>query len=215
MSTCALVEGVPGASHPLRRHVALKPWFASLDRAGADRVKNAAAYARIEKLLEPVYREAEKVFARPPKKDGATPDFKPQPARAFLERWVFVANAPLRLGRDSVEPAVGLAAAMMLAACRGGDHAAVVALGRRLSGPEAAAQRAFAALLLLEDGRRDEALELLPELGEDGFVAPYVAAELTEDAAERARLHELARRHVQTPDQETAWQTQDRRFATP
>lgn len=215
MSTCALIEGVPGAAHPLRRHVALKAWFSTLERAGADRARNAAAFARIGKLLEPVYREAEKVFARPATKDGAAPDFKPQPARAFLERWVFAANAPLRLGRDRFEPTVGLASAMMLAGCRGGDRAGVVALGRRLSGPEAAAQRAFAALLMIEDGRRDEALELLPELGEEGFVAPFVAAELATDATQRARLHEVARRHIQTPDQETAWQTQDRRFATP
>jgi hypothetical protein len=67
--------------------------------------------------------------------------------------------------------------------------------------------------LLLEAGRGDEARELLPELSEEGFIAPFVAAELAaEEARERERLHALAGRHVQTPDQDAAWRAQARRF---
>jgi len=212
VSACALIEGVPGASHPLRVQPTLKPLFASLDLAAGDRQKNLRVLERIERLLGPLYDDAEKAFARPPQKDGVAPAFKPQAARAFLERWVFAANAPLRIGRDRFEPAAGLASAMMLAACRGERRPIAINLGRRLSGPQAMAQRAFAALLLLEADRRDEALELVPELGDEGFLAPFVAAELASDAAERERLHALAGRHVQTPDQETAWRTQTRRF---
>lgn len=212
VSACALIEGVPGASHPLRMHASLKPLFASLDGAANDRSKNLRVLDRIEGLLTPLYVEAEKAFARPPQKDGVAPPFKPQAARAFLERWVFAANAPLRVGRDRIEPATGLASAMLLAACRADRRPSAIALGRSLSGPEAASQRAFAAFLLLEANRRDEALELLPELGDEGFLAPYVAAELATTASERERLHDLARRHVQTPDQDTAWHAQVRRF---
>lgn len=212
VAACALVEGVPGPAHPLRKHPALKPLFASLDAAGQDRNKNARVLERIEKLLAPLYVEAEKAFARPPIKDGVAQPFKPQAARDFLEKWVFAANAPLRIGRDRIEPATGLASAMLLAACRADRRPAAIALGRVASGPEAQSQRAFAALLLLEGDRRDEALELLPELGDEGFLAPYVAAELATDATERTRLHDLARRHMQTPDHETAWREQAKRF---
>jgi len=212
VSACALIEGVPGTSHPLRMQASLKPLFVSLDAAANDRKKNLAVLDRIEKLLKPLYVEAEKAFARPPQKDGAAPAFKPQAARTFLERWVFAANAPLRVGRDRIEPATGLASAMLLAACRADRRPDAIALGRSLSGPEAQSQRAFTALLLLEAHRRDEALEFIPELGDEGFLAPYVAAEVATDASERERLHDLARRHVQTPDQDTAWHAQARRF---
>ena len=115
VAACALVEGVPGPAHPLRKHPALKPLFTSLDAAGQDRKKNARVLERMEALLAPLYVEAEKAFARPPIKDGVAQPFKPQAARAFLEKWVFAANAPLRVGRDRIEPATGLASAMLLA----------------------------------------------------------------------------------------------------
>ena len=102
---------------------------------------------------------------------------------------------------------------MLLAACRSDQRTRAIAVGRTLSGPEARAQRAFAALLLVEDGRADEARELLWDLGEEGFVAPFVGAELAEDVETRERLHDLAGRHVQSPDQETAWRAQKKRFA--
>lgn len=212
VSACALVEGVPGPSHPLRMQPSLRPLFTALDGAANDRKKNQRVLERIEALLRPLYVEAERAFARPPLKDGVAPEFKPQAARTFLERWVFAPNAPLRIGRDRFEPATGLASAMMLAACRADLRPAAIVIGRSLSGPEAQALRAFTALLLLESDRRDEALELLPELGDEGFLAPFVAAELATDPSERGRLHVLAGRHVQTPDQQSAWQTQARRI---
>ena len=58
-------------------------------------------------------------------------------------------------------------------------------------------------------------LELLPELGDEGFLSPYITAELTTDPAERTRAHDLARRHMQTPDHETAWREQAKRFEGP
>lgn len=214
MSACALVEGVPGAAHPLRKHPSLRALLGALEGAGQDRKKNARALERIDKLIVPLLNEAEKVFARPtPTRDGELSEFKPQPARAFLERWVFAPNAPLRIGRDRLEPVPELASAMMLAACRADLRARAVAIGRSLSGDEGRAQRAFAALLLIEDGRVAEARELAWDLGEEGFIAPFVLAELASDPEDRERLHLIAGRHLQTPDQETAWRTQARRFA--
>jgi hypothetical protein len=215
VSACALAEGVPAKAHPLRQHPSLRAIFQALDAAGSDQKKNARVLARFEKLLRPIYRDAELVFARPRATSPDRPprDFEPRPARVFLEKWVFAPNAPMRIGRDRIEPAPGVAAGIMLAACRAGERAEAIALGRRLSGPETTAQRAFAALLLAEDGRAEEARELVPELGDGGFVAPFVAAELSADEVERARLHALAGRHVDTPDQASAHATQGRRFA--
>ena len=62
VAACALIEGVPGAAHPLRKHPALKPLFASLDAAGHDRGKNARVLERLDKLLTPLYLEAERAF---------------------------------------------------------------------------------------------------------------------------------------------------------
>lgn len=214
VSACALIEGVPQSAHPLRKHPALRTIFTALDRAANDPKPNKRVLARIDKLLDPLYLEAERAFARPQPAtaNGPRREFNPRPARAFLERWVFAPNAPLRIGRDRIEPAPGLASAMLLAACRGGERDRAIALARTLSGPETRAQRAFAALLLVEDDRREEALELLPELGEDGFVAPFIAAELATDDGARQRLHALAARHVETPDQASAIASQARRF---
>lgn len=214
LSACALVEGVPARAHPLRQHRRLRAIFRALDEAAGNRRKNQRVLERMQRFLGPIYREAERVFGPPrPAADGTIRDFDPRPARAFLERWVFVANAPLRIGRDRVEPAPGLASGMMLAACRAGERGEAIAIARRLSGDETSAQRAFAGLLLIEDGRHDEARELVAELGEEGFVAPFVAAELATNAAERTRLHALAGRHVSTPDQQSALEVQRRRFA--
>jgi len=81
----------------IKRCSSLRPLFTALEAAANDRKRNQRVLERIEALLRPLYVEAEKAFARPPLKDGVAPEFKPQAARAFLERWVFAPNAPLRI----------------------------------------------------------------------------------------------------------------------
>lgn len=218
VSACTLIEGVPAPSHPLRKHPALRSALASLQQAGTDKKKNAAVLGRFDAFLDPLYRQAELAFARPryDKEKETYEAFSPAPARAYLERWVLAVNAPLKVGLERFEPVSELSAAMTLAACRADHRPRAIALSRVATGPEARSLRAFAALLLLEEARRDEARELVPNseaLGDEGFVAPLVAAELATAPAERARLHEIAGRRIQTPDQETAWRTQARRFA--
>jgi hypothetical protein len=181
-----------------------------LTAAADDKKKNAAAFAQFEKALTPAWRDAAKTFARPlidPRTEEAYP-FRSAPARAFLETWVFAPIAPLRIGVDRFEPALEVAAMMAFAACRGGLIDEAIAVTRGASGGEAAPLRAFAALLLIEAGRRTEALELVPTLGEAGFLAPWVQVELSDDGNEKRRLHALAGRQTQTPDQQLAWQVQ-------
>ena len=222
VSACTLVEGVPSPTHPLRKHPALRSALVALQQAGTDKKKNATALGRFDAFLDPLYKQAEVAFARPRyDKDKETYDaFTPGPARAFLERWVLAVNAPLKVGLERFEPVSELTAAMTLAACRADNRSRAIALSRAATGPETRALSAFAALLLLEDRNVDEARELVRRFeggagttGDEGFVAPLVLAELASDGAERARLHEVAGRRIQNPDQEAAWRAQARRFA--
>jgi hypothetical protein len=101
--------------------------------------------------------EAETVFRVARGADGASKpynDARRSKARAWLERWVIRPGAPLRVGEFGFEPAPGLRAALMLAACRGGDREAAIAYGRRARGDDEGQARAFAALLLLAGGAR-------------------------------------------------------------
>ncbi len=209
-SACGLIELVPPATHPIRKHPALRRAVTALTAAADNKKKNAEAFAQFAKALAPAWRDAAKAFERPavdPRTDESYP-FKTAPARAFLEAWVFAPIAPLRIGVDRFEPALEVGAMMAMAACRAGLVDEAIAVTRGASGDEAAPLRAFAALLLIEAGRRAEAIELAPTLGEAGFLAPWVRVELTDDPNEKRRLHALAGRQTQTPDQQLAWQIQ-------
>lgn len=214
VSACTLIELVPAPGHPLRRHPALKAGAYTLDKAGDDARRYALALGTFERNLARAFKDATSLFARPTinARTGEPNPFRSEPARFFLERWVFAPNAPLRVGEERFEPAPEVAALMAFAACRAGLPERAIQLTRGLSGDEAAPLRAFAALLLLEAERRDEALELLPTLGERGFLAPWVAAELSPAPDERLRLHALAARQLQTPDQALAHRAQALRF---
>lgn len=210
-SPCTLVEGLPAATHPARKAPDVVAPFAALERAGFDVAKNAKAYAAFVKVLDGLYASAERAFAQP--QGGGT--FAPGAAQRFLSAHVLAANAPLRVGLDGFEPAPEVAAAMALAACRAGRLDDAIALGRRATLPESGPLRAFAALLLLDRGDRAGALELAPALGAEGFLAPYVAADLALDKTAQADLHALAGRRRTTPDQDLAWRIQETRLRTP
>lgn len=207
VSACALLEGLPGPKDPIRKQRAVAAAFHALDRA-RDAKAFAAAHARFERVLAPLFSEATKVFHPA----GEEAEVDPKRAQRFLSRHVFGQDALLRIGDEAFEPRPELAAALALTACRAGDRDAAIAVGRAVGGADTAALRAFSALLLLEAGRREEALELLPNLGDDGFLAAWIAAELATDGDARRALHTRAARRVVTPDQQTALREQTRRF---
>ncbi|MFO0751462.1 MAG: hypothetical protein U1F43_38210 [Myxococcota bacterium] len=207
-SPCTLVEGIAAADHPVRKGKAVAASFAALDHAGFDVAKNAKAYEQFVKSLDGLYAAAEKAFKAP----AAGKSFVPTAAQRFLAAHVLAANAPLRVGLDGFEPGPEVAAAMALAACRAGRYDDAIDLGRRATLPESGPLRAFAALLLLERGDVPGARELDAKLGEEGFLAPFVAADLAPTAEERLRLHALAGRRRTTPDQDLAWQLQTARL---
>lgn len=205
VSGCALVEGAPGEADPIRGAPPVARAFKALDAARGDARRFLAAFARFDKALAPLFREARAAFHPEGELDRAR-------ARRFLARYVFAKDGVLRVGREGFEPRVEIAAAMAFAACRGGAREAAIAVGRAATGEEGAGLRAFAALLLLEGGDRAEAVELVATLGEGGFLAPWLEAELADDDAERRVAHARAAKRVATPDQATALAEQRRRF---
>ncbi len=206
VAACTLIEGSPDAIDPIRRARPFRAAFSALDRAGSAARANKAALGRFERALDRLMGQARRVFHP---EDPAALDR--EAARAFLERYVFGRKAVLRIGEERFEPRPEIATAMALAACRAGEPGVAVRLARRLTGAQDAPLRSLAALLLLDMGRPAEAAELAGSLGEAGFLGPWVGAELTDDPAERRRLHALAARRVSTPDQRTAVAEQRRR----
>lgn len=214
VSICTLIEGVPGKGHPVRKAPRFSAAFVALDRAGHDRARNARAHQQLVRALEQLWADAERVFKRPPARaDGSPGTFPNGPAQAFLQAWVLSKHAPLVVGLERFEPSVELAAALAVAGCRADRLDAVLSLTRGLTGTDAGSLRAVAALLLIEDGKLDEARELAATFGEQGFLAMFAAAELEADPDKRRMLHARAGERVSNADQTEAWRRQDRRFA--
>jgi len=208
LSPCALLEGLPGPKDPIRRQRAVSAAFRALDRARSPKAFGKA-HAAFVRVMAPLFDKAAQIF-HPAGEDA---EVEPKRAQRFLSRYAFGQDALLRIGDEAFEPRPEIAAALALSACRAGDHDAAIAVGRSVGGSDTAPLRAFSALLLLEAGRREEAAELLPSLGDEGFLAPWVSAELAPDADTRRRLHGLAARRVVTPDQQVALREQARRMA--
>lgn len=207
VSVCALLEGVPAAADPARK---LKPFaaaFTALDRAGRDPRRAKAAYDAFARPLARILAEAAKVFH-----PGGDREVDPRRAQRYLARYVLGRDAVLRMGDEGFEPRPEIATAMTLAACRARAVDEALGASRGMSGGDNAPLRAFAALLLLDEGRADEARELLPDLGEESFLANWVRAELATDPEARLASHRLAGKHLVTPDQETALKAQKARL---
>ncbi len=205
---CNLLEGVPGKDHPIRKTPALRNAFTLYAKAKQDAAANGRAFDAFLKVVSQAEKDAAVTFA---KKDAITgkETFKPERARRFLEAWVFGPNAPLRVGDEGFEPRAELAAVMVHAACFAGRREEGIALARRLTGSEAGSIRAFAALLLLEAGRSEEAREI--GLEGVGFVGAFVKAELAV-GEEKKGLHQKALALAVTPDQFMALDAQRKRL---
>lgn len=121
----------------------------------------------------------------------------------------------LVISDDRFEPPAPVWAALIWTACRSGrvTHALKVALRAGRNDPMFAA---FAALLLLDAGKRPEAWafagDAVTSETSGGFLVAFVAAEFAATVKDRRRLHAVASRRVSTPDQKQAIVFQEKRF---
>lgn len=212
---CGLLEGLPAAEDPIRQAPAVRASFRSLDRAGSDPVRLGAVHAALVKALERLLAEAERVFHPSEVPFRKWKKAHQRRAQRYLDDYLMGPRPVLRVGVLGFEPTAGLRAALLWTACRSGDREAAITWGRRASAPDEGPARAFAALLLLDAARRDEAAELLPRLGGDSFLVSFIRAELDPDPAARRQQHASAGRRRATQAQHSAWQRQKTRMEAP
>ncbi len=205
---CALLEHLPGPKDPVRQLAPYRSAFVAMDRAGSDPKRLGRAHDALARALDRLLGEARRVFHPA---GGRAVDAKS--AQRFLTRHVLGRTPALRVGDEQLEPARPVQAALAWTACRGGRPEVALRWARRpLAAGEVGGLTPFAALLLLDAGRVDEARELLPALGDEGFLAAWVEAELTPDPQRRLAAHARAGRRISTPAQRDAWMAQKTRL---
>lgn len=212
-SPCALIEGLPGPKSPIRRVRSVKKILAGIDNIKASPAQMDKRFVQLEQLVHDALAKAKRVFHDTPRRDWTVRDQKK--ATRYLERNVLGKTPLLQIGTLGFEPQLELRAAMMYAACRAGRNEDAIRWGRRATRREEAPARAFAALLLLDEGRRGEAKELLSVIRGPSFLTAWIRAELVESPKERARQHASARRRVTTGAQQDAVAAQAQRAAEP
>jgi hypothetical protein len=208
-SPCMLIEGLPGAKAPIRKVRSLRNILRTIDNPKAPPEEMGKRFKQLEALVHTALDKAKRVFHDTPRRDWAERDQKR--ARRYLERHVLGKRPLLQLGTIGFEPRQGLRAAMMYSACRSGDTGGAIRWGRRASRREEAPARAFAALLLLDQGRQEEAKELLSSIRGPSYLTAWIRAELSDDPDERRRQRAVARRRVTTGAQQDASAAQARR----
>lgn len=209
---CELIEGLPGKDAPLRRVPALAGAFRHLARAGTDPKRNQRVHRDLAKALTRLLAQAARVF-HPDDSPRRWSDAKRKRAQRYLRKHVLGRVPVLRVGRVGFEPQPGLRAALMASACWAGNRGAALRYGRGATAPDEGAARAFAATLLLVDGRAAEAIELVDGLDGDGFLASWVTAELASDPTVRFAAHARAKRRISSPAQERAIRAQEERWS--
>jgi hypothetical protein len=212
-SPCMLVEGLPEAKAPLRQVRSVRRILRAIDNPKAPAAEMSKRFEQLESLVHSALDEAKRVFHAKPRRDWDARDQKR--ARQYLEKYVLGKHPLLQLGTTGFEPRQGLRAAMMYAACRADRSEDAIRWGRRASRREEAPARAFAALLLIDSARSDEAKELLSAIRGPSFLTAWVRAELSEDLDERRRQRASARRRVTTGAQQDASAAQARRSEAP
>jgi len=208
-SPCALIEGLPGPKAPIRRVRTLRSTLKAIDNIKATPKQMSAYYDQLEKVVQSALGDASAVFHDTPRREWRESDQKR--AKRYLEKHVLGKHPLLQIGTLGLEPRLEVRAAMMYAACRGGRPEAAIRWGRRATRKEEAPSRAFAALLLLDAERHEEAKELLDTIRGPSFLTAWIRAELAEDPKERLRQRASARRRVTTGAQQDAVAAQERR----
>ena len=204
-----LIEGLPEAKAPLRKLRSVRSILRAIDNPKATAGEMGKRFRQLESLIHDALDDSKRVFHDVPRRDWVARDQKK--ARRYLEKHVLGKHPLLQIGTIGFEPRQGLRAAMMYAACRAGDFEGAIRWGRRASRREEAPARAFAALLLLDQGRQAEAKELLSAIRGPSYLTAWVRAELSDDPDERRRQRAIARRRVTTGAQQDAAAAQARR----
>ena len=168
-----------------------------MERSKGQIKKLSKARRLLEKSSQSLLAKAREVFRE--KNDTV----KRRALRRFLDRHVYSKTPSLILKDEGFELPTSVSATLAWLHCREGNRSKAIAQARP-GHLEPSSLVAFAALLLLDEARTDEALELLPTLDEEGFIAPFVRAELVLDAQEKIRFHRMATNRAKTQTQHDA-----------
>jgi len=211
-SPCALIEGLPGPKAPIRRVRSIRSTLKAIDNIKATPAQMGKYFDQLEGVVTKALKEAASVFHDTPRRDWQERDQKR--AKRYLEKHLLGQHPLLQIGSTALEPQLEVRAAMMYAACRAGRPDEAIRWGRRASRREEAPARAFAALLLLDAKRVEEAKELLKTIRGPSFLTAWIRAELSNKPKERMRQRASAKRRVTTGAQQDAVAAQERRAET-
>ena len=200
--TCALIEGVPEAGAPVRATRRIGRLLVDIANPKATPKQLSKRFDALERHIARALTESKRVFHDKPRRAWNAGDKKR--AARFLEKHVLGQRPTLHIGAVGFEPRPGVRAAMMSAACRAGRYDDAIRWGRRASRPEEASARAFAALLLWQQGELSAARELIGGGQGDSFLTAWITAELSTDPEERRRQRAAARRRTTTEAQRRA-----------
>ena len=173
MDVCALVETLPAPSDPFAQAPPFKKAFTELSKAGRSRRAHKRLHQAFEREGNRLLRRARTLFHP---KSG-----KPKRAliQRFLKRYVYHENPSLIIEGDGFDLTPAVRSALAYTACRLGRMNVAVKHARRPSLTPAALV-AYAATLLMQQGREPEARELRPHIDQRGFLGPWVIGMLTQ-----------------------------------
>ena len=180
----------------IQRHTTFKRAYRLLKSAGTSPKRHMRAFLSLQKALNALLTEAERVFHDVPQRSWT--DKEKRRANAFLKAHVFGTKAALHLGELGFEPSDALAYPLMRSACFANNHEQVVTWGRRGSSTEALNRRAFAALTLNQLQRGEEAQLLIQSMAPDSFLKAFAISKLHASDAQRRAAETAAQRFAKS-----------------
>ena len=203
---CQLVENIPGKSSSIRNIPVYRAAYHAIDKAQGGLKKLFKARKVLEKKTASLLSKGRDVFRE------KNETVKRRKIRRFLDKYVYGKTPALVLRDEGFELPTTISTTLSWLHCREGNFDQAIAYARpsHLSpGPLVA----FAALLLVDKGRKKEAMELVPKLGDQGFLAPYMQAELITEFQEKLRFHRMAQIRGGTQAQRDAVSAQRQRYS--
>ena len=201
---CGLVEGLPNKADPIRRVKAYKTGFRALERSKGQLKKMSKARRLLEQGSLALLKEARDVFRE------RNDSFKRPAVRRFLDRHVYNKPPSLVLKDEGFALPAPVSTTLAWLQCREGHWKEAINHARPAH-LEPSSLVAFAALMLIDQGRMAEAIELQPAMTEEGFLSPFVKVELSTDKQEKIRYHRMAKLRATNRAQHDAVVAQQRR----